>query len=275
MVLDPSTVDLEEKPAPLNEWRQGDYVLDGCGFMQLGQDAEGEAGGVVANVDEAVIGLVVVSQTCDVVGNHPNITLCPLVEVDEEDMAHITAGRTPQFCVLEHPPKPNVVADFSRMMTVSREVVASWTRKAGFSDDSLQRKFAYALERKFGRFAFPDTFNTAITKFHNDVRKKHGANTDIGKTLAMLKEIRVRAIPNWDANPAEILFYFIYEPPIDHNLSQTIRAELDKLVAKIGWPDEYRWQMEGKYILATLDDLTGRDYAESVALDYYALTQAA
>jgi hypothetical protein len=237
--------------------------------------AEGEPGTIEAVADENTIGLVVVSQTCDIVGDHPLILLCPLVEVDAEGAANIKAGRTPQFAFLEHPPKDNIVADISRVMAVERAVVAGWDRKPGFSTEALQRKFAYALERKFGRFAFPDAFNAAIGKFHADVRKKHGKDTDIGKALATLKEIRVRAAPNWDANPADILFYFLFEPPIDPAQLQLMRTELTKLVDKIAWGDGYRWEMDGKYVLVALDDITGRDYAESVALDYYALTLAA
>jgi hypothetical protein len=33
--------------------------------------------------------------------------------------------------------------------------------------------------------------------------------------------------------------------------------------------------LDSKFVLVALEDITGRDYAESVALDYYALTLAA
>ncbi len=115
------------------------------------------------------------------------------------------------------------------MMTVDRTLVAGWTRQQGFSDEELQRKFAYALERKFGRFAFPDAFNASIGKFHTDIRKKHGKGTDIGKALATLKEIRVRATPNWDTHPTDILFYFLFDPSIEPAQLQLMRAELTKL----------------------------------------------
>lgn len=259
--------------ASLSEWRQGDYVLDGCPFVQLAP-GEGKPAAAEAVEDEACIGLVLVSQTCDIVGDHPNIVLCPMVEVAEQDAANIKAGRTPQFAFIEHAPKPNIVADLSRMMTVDRALVAGWTRKQGFSDEELQHKFAYALERKFGRFAFPDAFNASIAKFHADIRKKHGKETDIGKALATLKEIRVRATPNWDANPADILLYFLFDPPVEPAHLQLMRAELTKLVDKITWTDGYRWEMEGKFLLVAPEDITGRDYADSVALDYYALTLA-
>lgn len=259
--------------ASLSEWRQGDYVLDGCPFVKVAPGEEDPAAAEAVE-DEACLGLVLVSQTCDIVGDHPNIVLCPLVEVAERDAANIKAGRTPQFAFIEHAPKPNIVADLSRMMTADRALVAGWTRKQGFSDEELQRKFAYALERKFGRFAFPDAFNASIGKFHTDVRKKHGKDTDIGKALATLKEIRVRAAPNWDANPVDILFYFLFDPPIEPAQLQLMRAELTKLVEKIAWTGAYRWEMESKFLLVAPEDITGRDYADSVALDYYALTLA-
>ena len=85
----------------------------------------------------------------------------------------------------------------------------------------------------------------------------------------------MRATPNWETNPAEILFYFLYKPPIDPAQLQLMHTELTKLVDKIAWDDGYRWEMDGKFLLVALEDITGRDYAESVALDYYALTLAA
>jgi hypothetical protein len=53
-----------------------------------------------------------------------------------------------------------------------------------------------------------------------------------------------------------------------------MRTELTKLVDKVTWADGYRWEMEGKFLLVAPEDITGRDYADSVALDYYALTLA-
>ena len=60
----------------------------------------------------------------------------------------------------------------------------------------------------------------------------------------------MRATPNWETSPAEILFYFLYKPPIDPAQLQLMRAELTKLVDKIAWTDAYRWEMESKFVLS-------------------------
>lgn len=257
----------------LSAWRQGDYVLDGCGFFQL-VSGETEESPIDQAFDEGCVGLVVISQTCDIVGSDANVVLAPLVEVDEKSIAYIKGGRTPQFALLEHPPGDNIVVDLSRMMTVDKALLANWTRTEGFTNEEALRKFAYALERKLGRFAFPDEFVAAIKKFHDAVREKHGKDSDLGKTLRSLVEIRVRAAPNWNANPAEVLFYFIVDPETDSKQREAMATELDKLLAKIDLPSSYRWPAEAKKRVASLDDLTARDYAESVPLDYYALTIA-
>ena len=200
------------------------------------------------------------------------------MEVAEEDAAHIKAGRTPQFAFIEHAPKPNIVADLSRMMTVGRELVAGWTRAPGFSDEELQRKLAYALERKFGRFAFLlDAFNNSICKNSIPIfRKKHGQGHRYRQSSGDAEgNSRARHTQLGREPGREILFYFLFKPPIDPAQLQLMRAELTKLVDKIAWTDAYRWEMDSKYLLVSLDDITGRDYAESVALDYYALTLAA
>ena len=53
-----------------------------------------------------------------------------------------------------------------------------------------------------------------------------------------------------------------------------IHSEMDKLFSKVAWSNGYGWNDGPQFILASLDDLTARDYAESFPMDYYALSVA-
>lgn len=258
------------------DWRQGDYAVASGGFIhgELPEDASELSPEPV--VDDDCIGLAVVSQTCDIVADaekKPFVVVCPLVKVTEESISLIASGRKPGLAPLEQPPEPNVVVDLSRMMTVSKSLVATWSRRSGLDSESARRNFAFALERMLGRFAFPDAFNNSIRRLYNYIREKYNKDSDASKVFRSLREIRVRASPSWEANEIHIQFYFIIDESIETSISD-ISSQLDELVRKIEWERPFGWSPDSPYILGSLDDLTARDYAESVELDVRTLSFA-
>ncbi len=58
--------------------------------------------------------------------------------------------------------KPNAVLDIGRVMSVYKKLQTSWEHSSGFSCESGRVKFAAALERNFGQFAFLDQVNRAL-----------------------------------------------------------------------------------------------------------------
>ena len=75
--------------APLEAWRQGDFASDAGGFLF----AKPSAGGYpydAKELTEGIVGLVIISQTCDIVrrtGERHYVAVCPLITVDEADVA--------------------------------------------------------------------------------------------------------------------------------------------------------------------------------------------
>ena len=53
-------------------------------------------------------------------------------------------------------------------MSVHKDLLRAWVRHEGFSSEEGRVRFAAALERKFGQFAFPDDFDKAIEAFRRD-----------------------------------------------------------------------------------------------------------
>src|SRR3954463_13249239 len=195
----------------LQEWRQGDYVLAPRQFVEI----EGVEDGDLVPVADAVIGLAVVTQTCDIVNITPgkeSVVVCPLREVSRAQSANIFAGRTPGAAVLEHPPAEDVVVDLNRMMSLRKEVLVGLKRQVGFTSDAARARFAESLQRKHGRFAFPDAFNEHVLGPLKDrIATSHDKDSEHGKAYRSIQTTRVRAAPNWEADAVTVGFYFILE----------------------------------------------------------------
>lgn len=258
----------------LASWRQGDVALEASSFfVHVGDStlaltaAAAEATEGLSVLTTAVEGLVVLSQTCDVVRScidRPFIEVAPLVEVDEQTAQEIQRGYRPLYGIVPALRDKRLVADLDRAMTIEKSVLASWTRTAGWRSDEEIRAFARALARKRSRFAFPDDFTVLMSKLGSRIREKHDKQSDEGRGLRALREIRVAARPQWDAHDVELFFWFVRdhgEPSFEgKNWSDLLGAWL-KLVPKSG-----RFTLiEG--VVASLDDISAREYVESDALD--------
>ena len=149
-------------------------------------------------------------------------------------------------------------------MTVEKAVLADWERVPGCDTDEDVRRFASCLARKRVRFAYPDDFTALATLLQRRLQEKHAKQSDEGRGLRALREIRVRAAPSWDAAEVEVLFWFIRDG--DHpDFEGKSWDELLDLWLKLV-PDTGRFKpVDG--VVTTLDDLTARDYVESDPLD--------
>jgi len=142
--------------------------------------------------------------------------------------------------------------------------VAKWKRTPGYTSDADGRAFAQALARKRVRFAFPDDFTEFAKKLQGRLIDKHDKNTDEGRGLRALREIRVLATPTWDANPVALFFWFIrHVADADFegkSWSDLLKGWL-KLIPKSGRFAEIDGQV------ATLEEMTGVDFVGSDPLD--------
>lgn len=255
-------------------WRQGDCVVGEQWFVHrlapaipLTEEAADVAkeGGDLAEAE--VRGLVVLTQTCDIVrscAERPYIEVAPLVKVDAGELRTIERGRRPRYAFVPGLKDNNLVGDLDRVMTVEKAVVANWERIAGCATDQEMRHFAQALARKRSRFAFPDDFTSLASKLQSRLQGKHDKQSDEGEALRALREIRVRAAPSWDADPVDIMFWFIRNEDEPDFKGQS----WDKLLE--GWlklvPPTGRFNPVNGVVM-TLDDMTARDYVESDPLD--------
>lgn len=192
----------------LAAWRQGDCILGEHWFAHRLDKSftVTDAGRVAAEAgadlaEQEVQGFVIVTQTCDIVrscAERPFVELCPLVEVDDDRLREIQRGRRPAYAFVPLLSARRLVADLDRVMTVEKPLVATWGRMPGWSTVAEARAFALALSRKRVRPAFPNDFTALARKLQSRLADKHEKNTDEGRGLRALDEIRVHASPSWD-----------------------------------------------------------------------------
>jgi len=255
-------------------WRQGDCVVGDDWFLfrtnpenPLTADGKAAVGEGVENAEMSVRGFAVLTQTCDLVRScidRPFVEISPLVEVSGQVLHEVDRGRRPRYGFIPGLADRRLVADLDRVMTVEKAVVAVWERIKGCRTDDEMRRFSLALARKRARTAFPNDFVEFAKPLTDRMLKKHNKQSKEGRALRALREIRVRAAPSWDADAVELTFWFIRnddEPafePQDWELYLTALPQTDSTFARFV-------RVDG--VVLTLDDLTGRDYVESDALD--------
>ena len=255
---------------PLTHWRQGDFVLKVGGFLYASTPQSGESYEASEDVS-GICGLIAISQSCDIVrdtGGRHYVTFCPLVEVESDLVSDIERGRRPYFVHVENT-EETVFADLRRVMSVEKKLVRKWEKRTGFHSEEARTRFAAALERKFGQFAFPDDFDGAIGRFRQRVWSRHSRqDSDPGRVYRSLEQIRFRAEPNWAAEERKISIVAIMQDGETQEATrQEISKELQQEIEKIGWPAGYRWSSP-RLLLGTARDLTAEDILTSRRGDF-------
>jgi hypothetical protein len=263
----------------LRAWRQGDFAL-GVGPFIYGDLPENPWGpGLEAYFDEEdTPGFVVVSQTCDIVSDpakNPWVVVCPLVKVDSARTSEIERGGVPRLAIVENAPEGHV-AELARHLTISKSLLVTWQRRQGFTDPAQALEFARSLERCFGRFAFPDAFNSSIAPLLKKLKDGYGKqNAKMGRVARSLAELRVRPSAAWQSGEVHVRFFLFLKPEDQRKADlERIRSEFETILVKLPWQGGFQLD-DPSLQLGTYDDFLARDYIESVALDINALSFAA
>lgn len=273
--------------AALNTWRQGDFTMaPGLEFLHLAdltaplspasRQAAVEIGQQVPIepqpiLDDQVPGMVMVSQTCDVVRscrNRPFVEVAPLISVSPTVLEEARRLKRPALAYIPGAAASGMVADLDRVMTVEKGIAARWPRTAGYTTDEERRKIANAFARKRSRFAFPTDFVGAVTAFSQRLIDKYQKQTEEGAHIRALTEIRVMASPSWDDPNVSLTFWFIKESE-PSGCNPDWAKMLDDWVALID--QSGRFQVDAALVVR-LQDITAQDYVDSDPLDYERLS---
>lgn len=275
----------------LSAWRQGDFTRDYAGFAFLNRSGDIVKEGDVKSHDEQgrTVGVAVISQTCDIVREPsvvPYVTVCPLVRVSESKLDHVEKRRMPRMGFLPALKDETVAVDFSRTMSVEKELLKSWKRNPGCENEAEQRQFARMIETYFGRFPFPDELSASLEKFRKKVYDKHNREqSPFGQALNYLRELRVTWIDD-DSSSSEVKVTFVGILRTEKGGSEGIlgmdKEEVEKLkkrieedisaeIANIDWIEPYG-SGEPKILLTTLNEMYVSEYQSSYPLDVNSLS---
>lgn len=282
-------VEIARIDAELRLWRQGDVVLtDALPAIHLAHmAAPGTPASeqLAASLDEiepdlAVVtletaGFIVVSQTCDIVRTceaRPYVEVCPLVTINPDRMQQVRLGRVPRYAWTPGLGKAELAADLELAMTLEKATLVRFgsERTRGAETEAQARNLGDALGRKRSRAAFPDDFTALVAPLQNRVIERHGRNSNEGRFLREIREIRVVAKPDWQTDTIEVQLLFVFESratiPLDAD------NEVAALVARITPGGRYV-SVGGRAV--ALDSLTAAAYVYSDRLDLEHLSAAA
>jgi len=274
--------EIERIETALRAWRQGDATVGEGTFLvhiadkrvPLTPTARASVGEAppqhnLFDVFSAVEGLVVVSQSCDIVKKcsaSQYLEVSPLVvSKDDMEFEEIRKRRRTRYAYLPGLADRKLVVDLERTMTVEKAVVASWNRSPGCATDKERATFAEALARKRRRFAFPDGFNAGLRKFRDRIRRAEGRGT-AGHLVAALDEIRVQPFPNWDAAKVTVFFWFLLEPQKITDFDSA-RKIVEGWMGAIGLSGPFTLG-DPAFDIVEPRDMTVDQYLSSHALDY-------
>ncbi len=267
-----SQLDLSLVRAALADWRQGDCVLGDEWFVHrlvpelpLTEVGAVAAAAGAALAQEDVVGLVVLTQTCDLVrdpSTRPYIEVSPLVHVEDPLLLRqIKKGDRPRYAHLPGVEGRSLVADLDRVMTVEKAALVGWPRTPGCRTDAEVRAFSAALARKRSRVAFPDDFVALARRLVGRLAEKHDKQSPEGEALRALAQIRVRARPSWDADRVTLELLFVVDAEEDMLAMEEHRERWLALVPAGGRFD----RIDGRP--TSLEELSAMEYLESDPLD--------
>lgn len=281
----PFAPDHEAIDGALLHWRQGDAVLEEVPFFLhladirrpltpasralAAEETPAEGADGLAGVATGLLGIVVASQTCDIVRpcrTRPFIEVCALAKVSEQELEDVRRLRRPAYAFLPGLSHLRLVADLDMTMTVEKSVLAALRRVEGCRTDAERRAFADALARKRARFAFPDDFVSAMKKVKQRLKERHGRETTEGATARALMEIRVLAVPDWDAADVALTFLFILAddgpPPTSRD-----EAQISDWMGRFDGSGRFKLDGDTPWRVCFLEDLDAAAYTASDRVD--------
>ena len=253
---------------PLSDWRQGDFVTVSHGFVCLGIDGEFIS---AKTIEADILGYVLISQSCDIVrrtSGRDFVAVCPLIRIEGDRRNEAKKGRLPYMINIENA-GDLVYADLRRVMSIEKDVIARWERNVGFDTDKGRLRFAAALERKFGQFAFPDEFDAAVKRFKEKVWSRYDKDSPLKSIYKSLAQIRFGAEPDWASSGSKkIMCVAILADKLEDEVSRKdVSDALNREFDAIKWPNGYEWNAP-RLLLQQAKDLTGEDLISTQRADF-------
>jgi hypothetical protein len=177
--------------------------------------------------------IVMVTQTCDLQRTTENEYTCqvaPVLKAEPGYFREVARGRRPGFAAVPWLGEYRV-ADLSRITTVERTVVFEQASAGRPRTTDEELDFAEAITRHFARIALSNEVNQVLSPFVDRVKEKEGKNSDEGRCIEQLYEIRLEADPTFDhPSPALTVLFILREQDLPI-LPSTVDLDQDRIDA--------------------------------------------
>lgn len=235
-----------------DSWQQGDIIdLDGLPFVYLadlrkpilpeskefiGNETVGDGENPYAAISVDVKKFVVISQTCDLIRDFstiPTALLSVVEKVNEKELLASKKGISLRYLFLPALERELQVANLDRMMTIEKTAllrVEPSKKIAAFTSEDEAQVLSESIARKFKRFAFPDDFTNAVSKFRSFINEKHDKGSANGKMLQAVREIRITNSKGWADPESELKFLFMFEN--ETQITEECKKSVDDLMNK-------------------------------------------
>jgi hypothetical protein len=165
-------------------------------------------------VPQPVDEVVLLSQTCDLqetTERQYHCLVAPVIAADPAFVREVSRGHRPGFAALPWLGKDRV-ADLARITTLERAAVAERPVIAGPHSSQEQVDFSEAVSRFLTRTALPDEIVAVLRPFVKKMKAKAGKNSDEGRCVDRLLEVRIEADPDLnDDSPALTVLMLLSE----------------------------------------------------------------
>ena len=247
------------------------------------REAEGEAPLAVVHSDhDDDLGMIVVSQRCDLVASPDTEPLCEAIPLTRlpKDLA-LPGPNSPRYFVVDA--QQRLIADQTRKLEFEKAMLPDGEPKQLLTDEGAKLKFRAWCGRRYTRMPLPDDFNLTVGRAITYVLGKRGRSTAAELTATFpWRVLRDRA----DDDSIEVAVLVPYDE--EHEAAEGVAGFVDEVMsgASDRLPNEQRraerWgesrgvtirkhQIVG-YKAIPADVVTLRDILDSDALDLEYLT---
>ena len=217
-------------------------------------------------------GAVLLTQSCDIVRDYekkPYVQIASIRNVTDAELERARRGQEIRYLYVPSLAARNLVADLDLISTIDKRTLVERERSEGCSNDDERRQLAQSIARHRVRFAFPDEFNEALRQLRRWVERGADKDSDKGRFIDAILEIRVVAS---DWNDPEALEFICIIPA---DTSSDIRAEWTRVhVPALEEKAQSEWCENCTFRLATLREISAEEYLQSDRLDFDGLSDA-
>lgn len=219
---------------------QGDTIaLDHLSYW-AGEGAEHER-------VETPHGVVLMSQTCDLVQDRDRVLVAPVAEVTTAVMSAVRKGTKPLLVPVGS--EPNHVADLEHVTSVPRAAISgaivlthAVQERSGEAADRLSARIGRGLHR----FAFPDAVHESLSKMKKKIVEWYEKSTALATVLRFVDEFRI-SCQDWESS--------------GRHISITAVVPEEYLPAADARDSSWRWGV------ATVTDLKNGEMPATIALE--------